>query len=68
MTNDTITLTPAENTSDEVWRYGIAFGFLLLFVCGMVFLFWYLMKTRNESKLTYLDIDEANESSKQLAP
>lgn len=67
--NVTVTATeiPWEDTSDELWRYTIAVVIVLLFVCGMIFVAWYLMKTRIEAKLTYLDIGEANENSRQLA-
>lgn len=66
--NVTVTPTeiPWEDTNDELWRYTIAGVIILLFVCGMIFVAWYLMKTRIDAKLTYLDIGEANKNSRQL--
>ena len=70
-TEDNITVTatqiPREDASDESWRYALSGAIMLLFVCGMIFMAWYLMKTRIEAKMTYMDIGEANENSQQLA-
>lgn len=68
--NSTTTPTdvPREDVSHDLWRYAIAGTIMLMFVLGLIFLAWYLMKTRVEAKMTYLDIDGANENSRQLAP